>query len=68
MEELELSLYHYRAKLVSVCDGNTITIDIDLRLHIWVRDENIRLHRINAPELRGDERPEGLRSRISCKS
>ena len=37
--------------------------DIDLGLNTWVRGEKLRLYRINAPELRGPERPEGLKSR-----
>ena len=56
-------LYHYRAKVASVYDGDTIRVDIDLGLKSWIKDEKIRLNRINAPELRGDERPEGIKSR-----
>ncbi|MFQ6608408.1 MAG: thermonuclease family protein [Fidelibacterota bacterium] len=58
-----LPLYHYRAHVTSVYDGDTCTMDIDLGLKIWSRGEKIRLKRINAPELRGKERPEGLISR-----
>ena len=57
------SLYYYKAIVTSVYDGDTCTVDIDLGLHTWIRDEKIRLYRINAPELRGKERPEGLKSR-----
>ena len=57
------NLYHYRATVVSVYDGDTCTVDIDLGLNTWVRGEKLRLYRINAPELRGVERPEGLKSR-----
>ncbi|MCH8011825.1 MAG: thermonuclease family protein [Candidatus Marinimicrobia bacterium] len=57
------SLYHYRAIVVSVYDGDACTVDIDLGLNIWSRGEKIRLIRINAPELRGKERPRGLTSR-----
>ena len=56
-------LYHYRAEVVSVYDGDTCTVDIDLGLGIWVRGEKLRLLRINAPELRGDEKIEGKASR-----
>ncbi len=59
----EEALYIYRAKITSVYDGDTVTADIDLGLHAWMHGEKLRLHRINAPELRGDERPEGLVSR-----
>ena len=57
------SLYHYRALVTDVYDGDTCTVDIDLGMNIWVRGEKLRLYRINAPELRGAERPEGLKSR-----
>jgi len=56
-------LYYYRALVKYVYDGDTITVDIDLGLHAWVHDEKIRLARINTPELRGDEREQGLISR-----
>lgn len=58
-----LSLFHYRAVVTSVYDGDTCTVDIDLGMHVWVRGEKLRLHRINAPELRGAERSKGLASR-----
>ena len=60
---MEHSLYHYNAKVTDVYDGDTITVDIDLGLGTWVHNEKLRLARINAPELRGDERPEGLKAR-----
>ncbi|MFQ6677266.1 MAG: thermonuclease family protein [Fidelibacterota bacterium] len=56
-------LYHYHAKVVSVYDGDTCTVDIDLGLNVWARGEKIRLARINTPELRKKERPKGLISR-----
>ncbi|GAB4442186.1 MAG: hypothetical protein Kow0031_24200 [Anaerolineae bacterium] len=46
-----------------VYDGDTCTVDIDLGLNTWIRGEKLRLHRINAPELRGPEREQGLKSR-----
>jgi len=56
-------LYYYRALVKYVYDGDTITADIDLGLHAWVHDEKIRLSRINTPELKGDEREQGLIAR-----
>lgn len=49
------SLYHYRAVVVSVYDGDSCLMDIDLGLAIWQKNEKIRLARINNPELRGDD-------------
>ena len=59
----EKYLYHYRAIVSSVYDGDTVHVDIDLGLSTWIRGEKIRLARIDAPEIRGEERPEGLRSK-----
>ncbi|WP_455202303.1 thermonuclease family protein [Kaarinaea lacus] len=56
-------LYYYRALVKYVYDGDTITADVDVGLHAWIHDEKIRLARINTPELRGDEREQGLISR-----
>jgi len=56
-------LYFYRAVVLSVYDGDTCRVDIDLGLKIWIHNEKLRLSRINAPELRGDEKAEGLRAR-----
>jgi len=56
-------LYHYRAKVVSVYDGDTCRVDLDLGFGVWIRKEKIRLARINAPELRGADRPRGLQAR-----
>ena len=61
-------LYNYNAKVVDVYDGDTITVNIDLGLHTWVRGEKIRFSRINAPELRGIERPKGLIARDYLRS
>lgn len=56
-------MYEYRAVVTKVYDGDTITVDIDLGLGVWIRNESLRLARINAPEIRGDQRAEGLRCR-----
>jgi len=60
---MELQLFQYKAFVTAVYDGDTCTVDIDLGLHVWIKNEKIRLCRINAPELRGKERPHGLLSR-----
>ncbi len=56
-------LYHYRADVLSVYDGDTCTLNIDLGLDQWSHNQKIRLARINAPELRGAEREAGLAAR-----
>lgn len=56
-------MWTYRAILKRVIDGDTIVVDIDLGLRNWQHDEHIRLAGIDTPEIRGDERPEGLKSK-----
>ena len=53
----------YDAKVVKVYDGDTVTVDIDLGFNVILRGVKIRLWGINTPEVRGEERQEGLRSR-----
>jgi len=65
---MESKLYHYRAIVRFAYDGDTCTLDIDLGLGMWVHGEKIRLARINAPEIRGAERPLGLESRDFLRS
>jgi len=60
-------LYHYKAQVVGVYDGDTIYVDIDLGLSTWIRHEKIRLARIDAPEIRGKERPAGVQAREFLK-
>jgi micrococcal nuclease len=55
-------LYYYKANVVNVYDGDTITADIDLGFKATLREEKIRLHRINAPEVRGRSRKKGIAS------
>jgi len=59
----ETDLYAYKARITSVYDGDTVTADVDLGFRVWVRGEKLRLSRIDAPEVRGPERPLGLISR-----
>ncbi len=60
---MENYLYRYKAFVTKVYDGDTITVEIDLGLKTFVKEEKIRLHRINAPEVRGEEREAGIESR-----
>jgi len=55
--------YKYKAVVVDVYDGDTVKVDIDLGFNLTFERTTLRLARINAPELRGSQRPEGLKSR-----
>ncbi len=48
-------LYHYRAIFRSNYDGDTVTVDIDLGMGIWLRGERLRLFGINTPEIRNND-------------
>ena len=60
---MKKTLYHYKAKVTKVYDGDTITVEVDLGLHTFLKDEKIRFNRINAPEVRGSEKVQGIKSR-----
>ncbi len=59
----DAELYHYTAQVQSVYDGDTCRVDIDLGLGIWIRNEKLRLLRINAPEMTGSDKALGMASR-----
>jgi micrococcal nuclease len=60
-------MYEYNAHVVKVYDGDTITVDIDLGLGVWLRGQKVRLAGINTPELRGDSREYGIASRDALR-
>lgn len=60
---MEANLYYYRAKVVSVYDGDSVTLDIDMGMGDWKHGKKCRLFGIDTPEIRGEERPEGLKVR-----
>ena len=59
--------YRYHCNITKVYDGDTVTADIDLGFEVWLKGVRVRLKGINTPELRGDERPQGLESRDRLK-
>ena len=61
-------MYEYRAFVRKVYDGDTVTVDIDLGFDVVLKNQKIRLVRINAPEVRGKERPKGLKSRDALRA
>ena len=60
-------MYEYRAFVRKVYDGDTVTVDIDLGFDVVLQKQKIRLLRINAPEVRGEQRAEGLKSRDALR-
>ncbi len=61
-------LYLYRGRVISVYDGDTCTVDIDLGFKTHIKGEKVRLARIDAPEIRGIDRSAGLASRDYLRS
>ena len=56
-------MYEYKAIVKKVYDGDTVTLDIDVGFDVWIKNQRVRLLHIDAPELRGDERPDGLKAK-----
>lgn len=48
---MESKLYHYRAKIVRVVDGDTLDAEIDMGFSTWNKTR-LRLDRINAYEVK----------------
>ncbi len=58
--------YVYRCRIErpeDVYDGDTVTVTIDLGFNIDFGELTLRLHGIDAPEMRGPEKVEGRKSR-----
>lgn len=56
----DLNLYSYKAKILSVYDGDGVyTADIDLGIGISMR-KHLRLYGVDCPELRGIQRNAGI--------
>lgn len=60
-------MYEYKAKVLSVYDADTVTLDIDLGCWISIDKEKCRLFGIDAPEMRGKERPRGIVARDALR-
>ena len=60
---MDNSLYIYKIVVTDVYDGDTITADIDLGFNMVMKNQKIRLHGINAVELRGETKQLGTVAR-----
>jgi len=56
-------MFTFKARVTSVYDADTITVDVDLGFHQKSEEIKLRLFGINAPEMRGPEKVEGAKSR-----
>ena len=60
-------MYEYHCRYVRNYDGDTVTVDIDLGFGIWMKKQTIRLHGIDAPELRRPTLDEGRAAKVWLK-
>ncbi len=68
INELAYNPYIYPARITDVYDGDTCTAEIDVGFDIVLRERTLRLHRIDTPEVQGEERPEGVKVRDHVRS
>lgn len=68
LAEPACGLYQYRADIVDVYDGDTITADIDLGFNTWRRAEKLRLYGLDTPEVRGPDKALGIAARDALRS
>jgi len=52
-------MYQYKAKIIDVYDGDTVTAVVDLGF-LHFQEMKLRLYGIDTPELRGEEREQGI--------
>ncbi|MEZ4874677.1 MAG: thermonuclease family protein [Flavobacteriaceae bacterium] len=52
-------MYQYKAKIIDVYDGDTVTAVVDLGF-LHFQEMKLRLYGIDTPELKGEEREQGL--------
>jgi micrococcal nuclease len=63
--------YEYHARVVSVVDGDTIVVDIDLGFNVVLSNQSVRLLGVDTPESRTSDKIEkvfGLASKDYTKS
>jgi len=58
--------YLYRGKVLKVVDGDTVDVQIDLGFALSFK-QRFRLYAINAPELRGEHKEAGKKSKEFLK-
>lgn len=56
-------LYHYKLEITKVIDGDTIEAHIDLGFGIWAKNKRFRLKGINASEVKGATKAQGLKAK-----
>jgi len=57
-----MTLFEYRATVHRIVDGDTFDLDVDLGFGVMMR-QRVRLARVDTWEVRGEERPLGLKAK-----
>lgn len=57
---IDNALYYYNIDITKIYDGDTVTANIHLGFGCMLLKQKIRLFGINTPEIRGNERIQGL--------
>lgn len=61
-------MFTYSATIVAVYDGDTIRANIDLGFSTHIFKAELRLHGINAPEMRGESAERGILARDALRN
>ena len=64
---MEKREYLFNAKVTRVIDGDTVVVDVDLGFFVTLRDQTLRLAKVNAPELKGKTAEEGAKSKEALR-
>jgi micrococcal nuclease len=64
---IPITLYEYAAVVRRVYDGDTIFADVDQGFGVWRHGMPLRLYGVNAPEMRGADRPRGELARDALR-
>lgn len=58
-------MWEYRCRVLSFYDGDSLDLEVDLGFGVTIKldDPGTRLYRVDTPEIRGVERPEGLKAK-----
>lgn len=63
-----MDTYIYNAYVENIYDGDTITCTIDCGFGVFLKKQKIRLYELNAPEIRGETREDGIISRDALRN
>ena len=60
-------MYKYKVENIRVIDGDTVEVDIDLGFDVWLKKQKVRIHNIDAPEIRSKDKEEKVFAQAAKK-